>query len=81
MQVRWGNQEILPYEGRVELEVSLDNGTPTNEILVPFLLTSERLHYSILGTNATEHISQNHESNELADVLNECLSDKPKNAI
>ena len=60
LQVRWGNQEILPYEGRVELEVSLDNDTQANEILVPFLTTSERLHYPILGTNAFEHISQNY---------------------
>ena len=81
LQVRWGNQEILPYEGYVELEVSLDNDTPANEILVPFLITPERLHYPILGTNAIEHISQNYQSNELADVLNECLPDKPKNVI
>ena len=81
MQVRWGNQEILPFEGGVELEVSLDNDTAANEILVPFLLTSERLHYPILGTNAIEQISQNYQSNELADVLNECLPDKPKNVI
>ena len=58
--VRWGNQEILPYEGYVELEASLDNDTPANEILVPFLITPERLHYPILGTNAIEHISQNY---------------------
>ena len=81
LQVRWGNQEILPYEGYVELEVSLDNDTPANEILVPFLITPERLHYPILGTNAIEHISQNYQSNELTDVLNECLPDKPKNVI
>ena len=39
------------------------------------------MHYPILGTNAIEHISQNYQSNELADVLNECLPDKPKNVI
>ena len=74
-----GNQEILSYESYIELEVSLDSGIPANEILVPFLVTPERLHYPILGTNAIEHISQNYQSNELADVLNECLPDKPKN--
>ena len=78
LQVRRGNQEILPYESYVELEVSLDNDTPANEILVPLLITPERLHYPILGTNAIEHISQNYQSNELADVLNECLPDKSK---
>ena len=81
LQVRWGNQEILPYEGYVELEVSLDNDTPANVILVPFLITPERLHYPILGTNAIEHMSQNYQSNELADVMNECLPDKSKNII
>ena len=81
LQVRWGNQEILPYKGYVELEVSLDNDTPVNEILVPFLITPERLHYPILGTNAIEHISQNYQSNDPADVLNECLPDKSKNVI
>ena len=30
LRVRWGNQEILPYEGCVELEVSLDNDIPAN---------------------------------------------------
>ena len=30
LRVRWGNQEILPYEGYVELEVSLDNDIPAN---------------------------------------------------
>ena len=79
LQVRWGNQEILPYEGYVELEVSLDNGTSANQILVPFLLTPEKLHYPILGTNAIKHISQNYQSNELADVLYKCLPDKSKN--
>ena len=79
LQVRWGNQEILPYESYVELEVSLDNGISANQILVPFLLTPEKLHYPILGTNAIEHISQNYQSNELADVLYECLPDKSKN--
>ena len=49
-QVRCGNQVILPYEGYVELEVSLDNDTSANEILVPFLITPERLHYPILQT-------------------------------
>ena len=58
LQVRWGNQEILPYESYVELEVSLNNDTPVNEILVPVLITPERLHYLILGTNAIENISQ-----------------------
>ena len=81
LQVRWGNQEILQYEDYVELEVSLDNGTPANEILVPFLITPERIHYPILGTNAIEQISQNYQSNELADVLNECLRNKSKNFI
>ena len=79
LQVRWGNQEILPYEGYIELEVSLDNDTPANEILVPFLITPERLYYPLLGTNAIEHISQNYQLNELADVLNECLPGKSKN--
>ena len=63
------------------MEVSLGNDTPANEILVPFLITPERLHYPILGTNAIEHISQNYQSNELADVLNKCLPDKSKNVI
>ena len=36
LQVRWCNQEILPYEGYVELEVSLDNDVPANEILYHF---------------------------------------------
>ena len=58
LQVRWDNQEILPHGGYVELEVLLDNDTPANEILVPFLITPERLHIPILGTNAIEHISQ-----------------------
>ena len=57
LQVRWGNQEVLPYEGCVKLEVSLDNDTPANEILLPFLTTPERLHYPIFGSNAIEHIS------------------------
>ena len=60
LQVRWSNQEILPYEGYLELKVLLDNDTPANEILVPFLITLERLHYPILGTNVIEHISQNY---------------------
>ena len=72
LPVRWGNQEIIPYEGYIELEVSLDNNTPANEILVPFLIIPERLHYPTLGTNAIEDISQNYQSNELADVLKEC---------
>ena len=63
------------------MKVSLDNDTPANEILVPFLTTPERLHYPILSTNAIEHISQNYQANELADVLNECLPDKSKNVI
>ena len=29
LQVRWCNQEILSYEGYVELEVWLDNDTPS----------------------------------------------------
>ena len=58
MQFRWGNQEILPNEGYVELEALLDNDTPVNEILVPFLINPERLHFPILGTNEIEHISQ-----------------------
>ena len=85
LQVRCGNQVILPYEGYVELEVSLDNDTPANEILVPFLITPEILHYPILQTlhytDTNEHISQNYQSNELADVLNKCLPDKSKNVI
>ena len=58
LHLRWGNQEILPYEGYVEMEVSLDNDTPASEILVPFLITPERLHDPVFGTNAIEHISQ-----------------------
>ena len=81
LYLRWGNQEILPYEGYIEMEVSLDNDTPANEILVPFLITSERLHDPVFGTNAIEHISQNYQPNELADVLNECPPDKPNNVI
>ena len=50
LQVRWGNQEILPYEGYVELEVSLNNDTPANEILAPFSITPERLQCPILDT-------------------------------
>ena len=46
-----GNQEILPYEGYTELEVPLANDTPANDILVPFLITPERLPLLILGTN------------------------------
>ena len=61
--------------------LSLDSDTPTNEILVPFLITPERLHYPILGKNVIEHISQNYQSNELAYVLKEYLPDKSKNAI
>ena len=57
LQVRWGNQEILPYEGYVEREVSLDNDAAASKIPVPFLITPERLLYPILGTNAIEHIS------------------------
>ena len=34
LQLRWGNQEIVTCEGYVELEVSLDNCTLENEILV-----------------------------------------------
>ena len=77
----FGNQEILPYEGYVELEVSLGNGTPANEILVPFLITPERLHYPIFDTNPIEHISQSYQSNELADVLNERLPDESNGVI
>ena len=72
LPVRWGNQEIIPYEGYTELEVSLDNNTSANKILVPFLVIPERWHYPTLGTNAIEGISQNYQSNELAGVLNEC---------
>ena len=81
LQVRWGNQEVLPYKGCIKLEVSLGNDTPANEILLLFLTTPERLHYPIFGTNAIEHISQNYQSNELADVLNECFPDKSKSVI
>ena len=59
LQVRSGNQEILPYEGHLKLEEPLNNDTPANEILLPFLITPERLRYPVLGTNAIEHISQN----------------------
>ena len=75
--VRWDNQEVLSYEGYVELE----NATPANEILVLFLITRERLHYPMLGTKAIKHISQNYQSNEQADLLKDCLPDKPKNVI
>ena len=37
LQVRWGNQEILLYEGYIELEVSLDNCTLANKIQVPYV--------------------------------------------
>ena len=59
------------------MELSLDNYTLANEILVPFLITPERLHYPILSTNAIKHI----QSNDLADALNEYLPDKSKNVI
>ena len=34
LQVRCGNQVILPYEGYVELEVSLDNDTPADSCTI-----------------------------------------------
>ena len=52
-----------------------------NEILAPFLITQERLHYPILGTNAIEHIPLNYQSNEPAHLMKECLRDKSKNVI
>ena len=63
LQVTWGNQEILSYEDYVELEVSLNNDTTANEILVPFLITPERLNYPTLRKNTIENISQNYQSN------------------
>ena len=75
LQVRWGNQEILSYEGYVELKASLDNETPADQILLTFLITPERLHYPIPGTNVIKNILLNYQSNKPADVLNACLPD------
>ena len=49
LQVKWGNNNVLPYEGYVELEVSLKKGDMTNTILVPFLVTTETIQNPILG--------------------------------
>ena len=75
LQVICCNQEILQYED-LELKVLLDNDNTANEILVPFLITQDRLHYPILDTYAIIHISQNYQSNELASVLNKYLPGK-----
>ena len=55
-QVRWGNERKLPYDGWVEVEVSLKKESP-NSVTVPFLVTSENLEYAILETNVIEHLS------------------------
>ena len=57
------------------------NDNAANEILVPFFFTTERLHHPIFGKIAIEHMSQNYQSNEPADVLSECLSDKLSNIV
>ena len=80
LQVRWGNQDVLPYEGFVEVDVALD-GNKDNAVSVPFLLTPDTLQYPILGTNAINHLSKHYQSDDLANVLHECLPEKPRGVI
>ena len=71
-QVRWGNQRKLPYDGWVEVEVSLNNQSK-NFVIVPYLVTSENLVYPILGTNAIEHLWAPYKTDELENILSRCL--------
>ena len=61
LQVRWYNNEILPYEDYVKLEVSQGNNTTSNGIIESFLITPEKFHCPILGRNANKQISQNYQ--------------------
>ena len=36
LHARWGNQQEIPYEGYIELEVSVSSGTD-KRVFVPFL--------------------------------------------
>ena len=75
------NNKVLPYQGFVELQVSLDNEDMTNTILVPSLVTKEKVQYPILGTYAIEHLSKNYQANQFVDVLQECIPDKSDDVI
>ena len=70
--MRWGNQRKLPYDRRVEVGVSLNNESK-NFVPVPFLVTSEKLEYHIIGTNAIEHLLTPYKTNKLQPMLPRCL--------
>ena len=67
-QARWGNERKLPYDGWVEVEVSLKKESQ-NSVTVPFLVTSENLEYPILETNVIEHLSAPYNTDELQHIL------------
>ena len=80
MQVRWGNQQEILYEGYVELEVSFSN-IMDKKVLVPFLVTSQEVQIPNLGTNAIENLSKSYHPDELSDTLQHCLENASVNVI
>ena len=80
LHVKWGNQQDVPYEGYAELEVSFSSNMDKN-VLVPFLVTSQKLQHPILGTNAIKHISKGYHPDELSYYLQQCLEDTSNGTI
>jgi len=73
--VKWGNQNSLPYDGWIDLNVSLQKKGET--VLVPFLVTTDPLETSILGTNAIEHLTKCvGEKEKIVKVFQNCFPDK-----
>ena len=80
LQVKWGNQRKLPYDGWVEIEVSFVEDKE-KAVTVPFLVTSETLEFPILGTNAIEHLSSSFNPDELNRILKNCLPHQSPHSI
>ena len=50
LHIRWGNQQEIPYEGYIELEVSFSNSMD-KKVLVSFLVTSQEVQIPIQFPN------------------------------
>ena len=64
LRVQWRDEENVPFVGWVEMPVKIEWDKKMAEVNVPFLVTTQNLNDTILGSNAIKHLVQNRNNTE-----------------
>ena len=64
LQVQWGDEENISFIGWVDMSVNIEQDKKLAEVSVPFLVTTQKLNYIILGFNAIKHLVQSRNDTE-----------------